>query len=715
MKTFESYRNIVFFSVIILFISIIIPISGYGITKSAPPPPPANDECSGAIFITPTTTNFYTTYDNFNATVSAVTAPSCGTPIGGDVWFAVMVSSSGHLIFDSKSGSMTNGAMAIYTGGCGSLTLIACNDDKASGYAETTNPAYPDRYMPQIDQIGLPMYMLVYIRFWGKGATNFGTFQLSVISSPTQPPCTNLGFENDYAGWFATLGQEYDGVTTAPHPVYFPVTFNNTSDPNFTIVTSGTDPYGFFNEVYSGAKSLKIGDVGTYETYDGASVEQTFTVGTNTNFIYHYAVVLMTGGHPYYQQPFFQIDLFDQNGATISCGIYSVALPSVAFTQSSTNSTVYFKPWTPISVNLSGYVGQNVTIRFTVSDCSPGAHWGYAYLDCECRPFQITSSMDSLNLNGIVKPDTICMGKPDTLYAPPGALGYVWSPGGATTQRLIVSPTATTTYGCVVTTMGNTPCVSSAIFKTVAVDSGIIATATTNSPICPGDTFKLNCSLPGMPYYRWTGPNGFIDSIHQNTVRPNTTTADIGNYILTAKNPRGCTSKDTVSLAFYPLPTIVTTNGTACIGDTTTIIASGGVSYLWNTGSTNASTRVAPLTTTTYHVKVTDLHGCSDSSTAIAQIFPLPVIQITGDTNICKGDSTMLTASGGVSYLWDNTDTTAYTIVKPINYTTYKVIVKDINGCKDSLTKSVDIFPIPVPMIAVETDTICKGAYTTIT
>jgi len=217
-------------------------------------PPPINDECSGAIFITPTTTNSYTTYDNLNSTVSAgVIAPTGATPMSADVWFAVMVSTSGHLIFDAIAGSMSDGGMAIYTGSCGSLNLIACNDNKSTGYPPNDN-------MPQIDKIGLPMYMIVYIRFWGKGGANFGTFGLTVISAPTQPACTNLCFENDLTGWFATLGQQYNGAVGAASPVYFPILFNNTAGANFNIETTGTDPYGNFPKVYSGAKSIRIGD-----------------------------------------------------------------------------------------------------------------------------------------------------------------------------------------------------------------------------------------------------------------------------------------------------------------------------------------------------------------------------------------------------------------------------------------------------------------------
>ncbi|MEI6694513.1 MAG: gliding motility-associated C-terminal domain-containing protein [Bacteroidota bacterium] len=704
MGKFKFHQIKILFPIIIVLIT---SFSGFGNKKSppSPPPPPLNDDCSGAISITPTTTGVYSTYDNFNSTPSiGVPAPGCASYMGGDVWFSVMVPLSGHLIFDSKAGTMTNGGMAIYSGGCMGLTLLACNDNKGPAALYTGDLDY---FMPQIDRIGLPVYMTIYIRFWGSGSNNFGSFQLSVIYSPPQPPCTNLGFENNYDGWFTTLGQQYDGATTAGTPTYVPISFNNTSDPNFTIETTGTDMYGGFPKVYSGTKSLRIGETATYQNYDGASVEQSFIVGTNTNFIYHYAVVLQTGGHPFYQQPFFQIDLFDQNGSPISCGIYSVALPSSVFIQSTVLSSAYYKPWTTISVNLSAYVGQSVTIRFTASDCSPGGHWGYAYLDCSCQPFDITSATD-----------TICAGFNDTLYAPPGANSYSWTGAGiigsTSSQILVVSPTTTTTYNCNVTTQGNTLC-SSNITKKIIVDPGFVASASNNSPICPGDTLFLNSTSPaGMISYHWTGPNGFTANT-ANAFIPNATPAMSGTYTVTVKNARGCSSSPTTAVTLHPLPTIVTTDGTACIGDTATLSASGGVSYVWSSGANTATTGVAPLLTTTYRVKVTNQFGCVDSSTAVAHINPLPTIQLTGGTSICMGDNTTLTASGGVSYLWDNTATTAAITVSPTSLKNYKVVVTDGNGCSDSSSIAVDVFPLPIPVITQEMDTICKGAYVSIT
>jgi gliding motility-associated-like protein len=107
-----------------------------------------------------------------------------------------------------------------------------------------------------------------------------------------------------------------------------------------------------------------------------------------------------------------------------------------------------------------------------------------------------------------------------------------------------------------------------------------------------------------------------------------------------------------------------------------------------------------------------------DSTTATVNVFPLPSIQLTPNTTICMGSQAVLTASGGISYMWNTTpaETTASIVVSPtIPLTTYTVGVTDINNCFDSASVDVSTIPLPIPDISQELDTICKGAYTTIT
>src|SRR5690606_27665658 len=60
---------------------------------------------------------------------------------------------------------------------------------------------------------------------------------------------------------------------------------------------------------------------------------------------------------------------------------------------------IYYKDWETISVALNEYYGQEVTIEFVASDCTPGGHRGYAYVAAETKPLDVS------------KPGTICEGK----------------------------------------------------------------------------------------------------------------------------------------------------------------------------------------------------------------------------------------------------------------------------------------------------------------
>jgi hypothetical protein len=73
---------------------------------------------------------------------------------------------------------------------------------------------------------------------------------------------------------------------------------------------------------------------------------------------------------------------------------------------------------------------------------------------------------------------------------------------------------------------------------------------------------------------------------------------------------------------------------------------------LWSNGATSTSITVSPTATTTYNVTVTDGNGCQASTSVTVTVHPLPTPSISGDTEICTGTTTRLTASGGTGYLW---------------------------------------------------------------
>jgi hypothetical protein len=170
-------------------------------TSCTPPPPPANDECSGAIALTVGATCSFTQYTNTSATASAgAPAPGCSLYSGGDVWFSAVVPAGGRIIIDTDDAVITDGGMAIYSGNCGALTLIECDDDDSANGA-----------MPFIDRSGLTPGSTIYIRFWEYNNDNNGTFSICV-SEPAPPPAN----DNCAGAISLTVNPDFAcGVTTA--------------------------------------------------------------------------------------------------------------------------------------------------------------------------------------------------------------------------------------------------------------------------------------------------------------------------------------------------------------------------------------------------------------------------------------------------------------------------------------------------------------------
>lgn len=150
-----------------------------------------------------------------------------------------------------------------------------------------------------------------------------------------------------------------------------------------------------------------------------------------------------------------------------------------------------------------------------------------------------------------------------------------------------------------------------------------------------------------------------------------------------------------------------------CGGGADTLTASGAVTYSWSptTGLNTSSGAVviaSPLVTTTYYVTGTDANNCSDTDSITVTVVALPVITLTGDTLICLGDSTILTASGGGTYLWTPGNSTDSIIkVSPATSTLYSVTVTSSDGCIDS--SSINVIVNPLPQALFNLNPVCKN------
>lgn len=105
-----------------------------------------------------------------------------------------------------------------------------------------------------------------------------------------------------------------------------------------------------------------------------------------------------------------------------------------------------------------------------------------------------------------------------------------------------------------------------------------------------------------------------------------------GIYTHTGTTADGCDSIVNLTLVVNELPTVII-NGesTFDIGGSTTLTAEGGVSYIWNDGTTTPSITVDACGT--YSVTVTDFNGCSNTtSITVTGVVHDTIVNIVHDT-----------------------------------------------------------------------------------
>ena len=129
-----------------------------------------------------------------------------------------------------------------------------------------------------------------------------------------------------------------------------------------------------------------------------------------------------------------------------------------------------------------------------------------------------------------------------------------------------------------------------------------------------------------------------------------------------------------------------------CLGDNITLTATGGVSYLWDTGSDADTTEVSPSVPTEFIVTGTGVNGCTNTDTVL--VTPLPQAGVTDGEKICKNDTVMLTANGGGTYLWSTGDTTSSIVIMTNVDTTFTVTIEN-QGCTKTLASFVEVLGDP--------------------
>jgi len=349
----------------------------------------------------------------------------------------------------------------------------------------------------------------------------------------------------------------------------------------------------------------------------------------------------------------------DPETATICSG------SSVTFTANVTGGTPSFSySWAP-----GGATSQSITV-------SPSSSTDYSVTVTDANGCTATDGSHvtvnasvSVSISSNPSSATICDGATATLTAVPSpspgnGYTYLWSTG-ATSTAINVSPTPPNTYNYSVTiTDVATGCTATAS-KTVTVNalpsaSYITERDTSGSTmddaiICDLDSAWLTATGSGgtSPYtYAWSHSLG--SGTGPKKVKPSANTT----YSVTVTDNKGCTAAPAKLITVNPKPSagINETDNSGTTADDsricngyggTTLTGTGGSTYTWspNIGSGAGPHTVAPASTTTYYLTVTDGNGCRDDDSETVTVDALPAPPTWNETY-----ATACTGSNGVPY-----------------------------------------------------------------
>lgn len=535
----------------------------------------------------------------------------------------------------------------------------------------------------------------------------------SASTASIQPGCSNVGFETgDFTGWSISRGSNSNSTTMAG---CCPLTTGYIST---VINATGNDPVAGallpLTSPFAGSKIAKLNNATA--DYSVERMSQTFGVtASNAVFQFAYAGVLQAAGHTCTDQPYMNVTVLDSANNVLACPQIVIVAPSTTCSQPPANtagwiagsSSYYYHQWEIKTIDLSPYIGTNITIQITVGDCNQGGHYGYGYFDCKCNPLEITTNgtvYDAASQDSVyISP---CGNLAALISAPDGLGPYTWEgPAGSGITGVTTQTISTNFPGTYTVTMNPAgSCTGLPIVKKAILRITPTPTATSNvaQPTCSNATGTGQITVVGgtLPYtYSWT-PVASNSGI-ANGLTPGE------SYTIIVTDSLGC--KDTTSLSVNPFPdaptfTITPLNGVITCNTpslTLTAITGTNTTGVW-TGTTTPAIDVT--NPGTYTVVLTNTVSVGQCSTTVN-------VTVTGDTIrptavpvvSCNSATISLNATSqpGVALGWLAPTTGGATPVGNPGTSTaigvYTLTATNLNtGCRRTYTISTDIPDISV-------------------
>jgi gliding motility-associated-like protein len=302
------------------------------------------------------------------------------------------------------------------------------------------------------------------------------------------------------------------------------------------------------------------------------------------------------------------LPVLSANNATICIGQQTATITA--------NGGVTYS-WTPatgLSATTGSVVNANPTTSTTYSIGGIGANGclNYTTSIVTVKPLPLIS----------VNSSSICLGQQTATLTANGAATYSWTPAATLSSSVGTTvngtPTVNTTYTIVGTDVNGCINGTSASIYIYPLPTASLSINTTT--ICIGSTVTITPS--GANSYVLTPGNLFSTSNYVLTPTVNTV------YSVVGTNTNNCfsTNNPTVAVTVYTLPIIsAQSDATINIGQTATVTAYGGLTYLWSpvdglACASCATTAASPYVTTIYIVAGFDMYGCKNVDTVVVTV-----------------------------------------------------------------------------------------------
>lgn len=620
--------------------------------------------------------------------------------------------------------------MAIYTGSCGSLTLLDCFND-SDGVMQNGEIRW--------EVLSLTPGQTIYVRLWEEDNDVTSLFfAASVLTSLPESDCNNppeLSTAGcnilapggtiqapDECGWSSTdnvVFYTFEVLPTDPQPVVLEIEYGqcwaNEVDGIFPTEPEIQFAVYDWNGNCTGVGGSPSSDPPNNTTYQGCE-NGTGTVIYTQNLPPGEYVLAMDGfsfegGNSLctfgIAASFLEPDPaeLDVTLTTVDVGCGQQGSATITINSScGGNPTVAWSSSANTGLTEAPLAAGNYTVTVTDDDPTCGdTVINFTIADNGAFAVSVTP-----NGNPCAGPVTLTA---QVMGANPGDVTFQWDDAANSTGQSIVvtdgTYSVTATYGT---------CIDNDSYTVVSgdFDFNVVYTAA----ICEGGTGSA-----GINIIEGTGP--YMYEWSTGSIAPGITITSGGNYGVTVTDLHSaCQDSRSFSVSVNPAVDVIidyadiTCNGR--VDGWATAIPSGGTpdyEFMWSTFMPTET--ISDLISGNYAVTVTDANGCTGSSTVFIAEPPQFYYSITPSTGICRGEQTDLqvTATGGVEpYLYDWSDgpgiNTDFRTVSPATTTTYTVTVIDANGCEYPPQSSTVTVSQPIIIDVTTLDVLCHGECT---